>query len=326
MKEHVISKTVYRYLLPFSTFTITSRVEDQFHFCLLDREDGFDALPWTSNEVAEQAEDCAEQEDVSLQIILTRNLLANAYDYSSNENATESPLLRLPAEIRNRVYGYVLGGKTLHIIKYHKSPSKVVFRYNTCRLPEADSHQADCVRENGSENTSFDYIKYHEAQGCRFAGRDRFNTGRLDIQLLRVCRQIHREAALIPYTMNTFSFNEEHCIFCPFLNGLMASQQRALRGVTFYCNHGCYVMVDSKLRKRLISGGLEDLTIYGWHFNIFPIPLLAQEALQRLPFKKARVCITAYPNYKNDSIYARAIPVQSVREESRAVENKIEHP
>lgn len=36
-------------------------------------------------------------------------------DHSAAQNATTSPFLKLPPEIRQRIYGYALGGRILHV-------------------------------------------------------------------------------------------------------------------------------------------------------------------------------------------------------------------
>ncbi len=94
-------------------------------------------------------------------------------------NATVSPLLRLPSEIRNRIYGFVFGVHRLYI------------DYN----PHEHNYK---IIEGRREKIHVPGGLYHFAG----VGLDE----KICIGLLRVCRQTHEEAALLPYTLNTFYF------------------------------------------------------------------------------------------------------------------------
>ena len=96
-----------------------------------------------------------------------------------NRNGSTSPLLRLPPEIRLRIYKYVFGGQRLWI---------------DCRGPEYG-------------NT------YETHLGARFRHFNMTMTKNsdrtIDICVLRVCRQIFTEAALLPYAFNDFIFESQ---------------------------------------------------------------------------------------------------------------------
>ena len=94
-----------------------------------------------------------------------------------NRNASTSLLLRLPPEIRLRIYKYVFGGQRLWM-DFHGPQYK------------------DCDEMHlGGRFYHFDMTK----------GLDR----KLDFRLLRVCRQIFTEAALLPYALNEFAFESQ---------------------------------------------------------------------------------------------------------------------
>lgn len=57
-----------------------------------------------------------------------------------------------------------------------------------------------------------------------------FNHNVLPLALLRACRQLHGETALLPYAMNTFAFVGGF-EFRAFTDGLLAAQRRALRSI-----------------------------------------------------------------------------------------------
>jgi hypothetical protein len=99
----------------------------------------------------------------------------------AQRNATSSPLLRLPPEIRNMIYTLIIDVNT------------VVFT------------KAGLGR-----------------------GRHPIQDG---LALLRVCRQIHAEAALLPYALNTFVFWTFISDLQAFLYGRKKEQIAALRNV-----------------------------------------------------------------------------------------------
>lgn len=91
-----------------------------------------------------------------------------------NRNASVSPFLRLPPEIRIRIYRLVLGGQQIFIGLY----------------PNAFDH-------NNRSHCGERFYHFNTVNG---RGRG------LDIRLLRVCRQVFTETALLPYAHNHFSF------------------------------------------------------------------------------------------------------------------------
>jgi hypothetical protein len=91
-------------------------------------------------------------------------------------------ILRLPAELRNRIYVHVLGGRTYRF--------KDTVATSRARL---------------------------DTKGEKHV-----------LGLLYVCRQIHFETALMPYTLNTFSFREFDISLEPFLRQRSPSQIRSI--------------------------------------------------------------------------------------------------
>jgi hypothetical protein len=85
-------------------------------------------------------------------------------------NQRQSPLLRLPAELRNRIYEYTLGGNTILINPWFGKPR---FRITVC------------------DETSWEH------PGCLVA-------------LTAVCRQIHAEARFVPFELNCFHSHAEY--------------------------------------------------------------------------------------------------------------------
>jgi len=85
--------------------------------------------------------------------------------YSHKSNAIKSPLLRLPAELRNMIFGWVFYDVLYILSEYYRSHERVVYM-----------HVDDCP---GS------YTPH-------------------DLGLLLVCRQIYAETALLPYSLGSF--------------------------------------------------------------------------------------------------------------------------
>lgn len=145
-------------------------------------------------------------------------------------NNQDSPLLRLPPEIRNRIWHLALGGKLIRHNVYGRG------RYRMMPRPSE--------REN-----AFD--------------------------LLRTCRQIYAETALLPFSANTFSWS--------FYSNLGTSV-RAFR--KFQCSQLLEVQfempasdLNDPWSKNYLKGVFGGLTLGKWlpglqliHFCVFPDP------------------------------------------------------
>ena len=112
-------------------------------------------------------------------------------------NARQSPLLRLSPEIRNRIYKLVLGGHEIHI-----SAGCETLRSSICVLTHVDAETSD----DSSGESRGSWLDYNLHEHCcppsyRQRGTERI---KLDVSLLQVCKQIHEEAALLPFASNTF--------------------------------------------------------------------------------------------------------------------------
>ncbi|KAF1839924.1 uncharacterized protein K460DRAFT_349413 [Cucurbitaria berberidis CBS 394.84] len=92
----------------------------------------------------------------------------------AQRNKAVSPLLRLPAELRNHIYGYVLGGKSICLTS---SDGVCIGEIAPCLTPPESGY-------NGNE----------EEHGA--------------LQLLYVCRQVHAEARLLIFSLNVFRYSK----------------------------------------------------------------------------------------------------------------------
>lgn len=102
-------------------------------------------------------------------------------------NFATSPLLRLPPEIRNRIYSLALG------------PHRIVVRY----IPH--EHYYKTIKKQRYP------MHYGGGLYNRCASRDFLKEGSrsLRLGLLRSCRQIYGEVALLPYSLNKFAFGND---------------------------------------------------------------------------------------------------------------------
>lgn len=121
-----------------------------------------------------------------------------------NRNYSTSTLLRLPPEIRLSIYGFVLGGQHLWI---SHSGIKIEYMTQESRTP------ARLGRQTQSESPGLWFHQYgrlhHKTASQLDDSSDPSWDHGIQLGLLRVCRQVYVESALLPYGLNTFMF-ENH--------------------------------------------------------------------------------------------------------------------
>lgn len=149
--------------------------------------------------------------------------------------STPSLLLCLPVEIRLLIYTYVIGNETLHISCHYaeklerNSSSKLgpLVRLHKTR-ERSELYHCLCISENltRAERESFGCCKIEDAtHGIAISERGHIhyevpdpwfphyqcirgdNLARLNLALLKTCRQIYEEAWPVLYHTNTFSFH-----------------------------------------------------------------------------------------------------------------------
>ena len=159
------------------------------------------------------------------------------------------PFLKLSAELRNEIYSLVLGGsKAIHMRKLEGNAKgeREGWSGNVCIEPYSrhepfwsltgKAHlQYDAAEDRGMV---WDWGPNWEPCGCGASGCPPWKAVKtpLEVQLLRVCRQIHSEAALVPYKENLFdSFGR----FAPgwpcVADAFESSQCRAIANLAVGC-------------------------------------------------------------------------------------------
>ena len=195
-----------------------------------------------------------------------------------HRNSERSPFLRLPAEIRNRIYELALCGRVVHIsvrdcsrdsvgaMSYQKyyggdeerpSDQYLKLTHVLCLLPfdaEDKAYELSEQHDYGTDMTPRTYSGRHGrcystlADLKKISLRSQVHSWLIDpgkqcstcsgfqhswfnLALLRVCRQINKETALLPYSMNTFAFHEAWTLDVFLSKSLLPCQRRAIRSI-----------------------------------------------------------------------------------------------
>ena len=188
--------------------------------------------------------------------------------YRVRENASVW-LLKLPQELRDKIWGYILGGRTIHIkfaASHRWEPDwrsrgrgKACydfdgrFYYILCdaQASEQDGYELFKSEEYDAQNSSQADIRLSQerhavcyscyddcldATPYRFADEyvggpkdlEKLARNRIDISLLKVCRQIYVETNPILWGTTTWSFT--HALaFSQFMNRRNANQRRLMK-------------------------------------------------------------------------------------------------
>ena len=196
-------------------------------------------------------------------------------------------------------------------------------------MGQPDTYSSNEIRSSGTEHVNFHYEESHVTLLCTKSLLQRAVDNRLDTQLLRSSCQVHQEAALLPYALNTFSFVRGD-VFTKFLFDLMPVQQRAIRRVTIDHGWGTFAR-----RANLFSKltGLTEVTIYRichfygldgtWHVIDGRDLDKMCNWIEQLPIKKARLCLTRWRGSIGPVVFGEA-SARKAREWSRTMEERLE--
>ncbi|OCL03183.1 hypothetical protein AOQ84DRAFT_442893 [Glonium stellatum] len=156
----------------------------------------------------------------------------------SASNAVASPLLRLPAELRNRIYELVIGGQMIHIHAVRclcKEPKKYVVKYfigcSTCKLKKSEFEIHSRWLHSNRSNSLDTWEHRHEKCEALFCNMNGSRTRIFDLSLLRTCKQLYYETRLLPYSTNTFSFRSPKAFGIWALNQLDVYQRAAVEKI-----------------------------------------------------------------------------------------------
>ena len=140
---------------------------------------------------------------------------------SIDRNTDESPFFRLSPELRNRVYGLLLGGYDIYVYR----PYCMGGYYIDCVAVESETTWTEALSaETTAPQDHMETRKLYDPYAISDLDRSSL---RLDLSLLRVSKQIHQEAALLPFTLNTFVVSEWSSLG-GFANRLLMAQKLAI--------------------------------------------------------------------------------------------------
>ena len=142
-------------------------------------------------------------------------------------------------------------------------------------------------------------------------------TRSLGLGILRTCKQIHHDAALLPYLLNHFTFSSGDC-FATFINSLVPAQAQAIQSMTL--DNGCWTDFCIPTLQLNLLENLKDLTVFCRfaqdeesnslfdHQASKDEMMKTMEVLVHLGVEKARVCCTSLHkgDKKNDCIVMQA--------------------
>ena len=158
-------------------------------------------------------------------------------------NATTSPLLKLPAEIRERILTFVLGGMLIHIrctpfsfVEFTKSRvSKGVwaepgFSRYICQEKLTETQSRNKSRQGYPVIPTSDMKEYYikQERECHARCYKPGNEKQVNLQILGSSRQLYEEANYLLWSTNTFSFDDSF-VLGRFLECLNASQKQKLQ-------------------------------------------------------------------------------------------------
>ncbi|KAL1587615.1 hypothetical protein WHR41_03522 [Cladosporium halotolerans] len=151
-------------------------------------------------------------------------------------NETKSPLLRLPAELRNMIWEDVLSFTTIHIYEDEWKGLKSSIcrsKYNDHTYGTADDRTLDSPNSSSTPHQHWnDSYRTQHHPTCRLDTTAAAPSAPSppNLSLLATCSAIHAETALLPFALNTLSFYHDTSL-PPFVRRLAPAQARAIASV-----------------------------------------------------------------------------------------------
>ncbi|KAK4504640.1 hypothetical protein PRZ48_002601 [Zasmidium cellare] len=140
----------------------------------------------------------------------------------TSSNDSTSRLLKLPPEIRNRIYHFLLGGHDVHVNLAQSS--------NWLYICQAPTKEDEVFEQHKTTQTAPRFLHQHSA--CEPAVEHHPLSEAISLPVLRTCRKIHHEASLMPFSSNTFIIRDLSRL-SRFIQRLTPVQQRAVQHLEF---------------------------------------------------------------------------------------------
>lgn len=169
-------------------------------------------------------------------------------------NASTSPLLKLPAEIRDEILALVLGRKLIHLV-YIRRRRRRGCRHAVCTSPSSEYEAHEQFMTGYTHIPTHDSADFYsptfkmrhahckswdleadrvwtdeERFLSRLKSKEERRTPMLDLSILGACRKMYEEANAILWSTNTFSF-EDGLSLQKFIQGLHTTQSNKLTRV-----------------------------------------------------------------------------------------------
>lgn len=152
-------------------------------------------------------------------------------DRNRTQRNTKSLLLKLPQELKNRIYGLVCGGQDVHISSEYIRGFGMQLLSSICQHPGSqvasyERFSAVCADDHKNKHEE----PYFTHGICILAKREMSIPKALGRNLLLSCSQIYHEAMLVPISSNTFFFTAPSDLI-PFSKKLSPAMRRAVRSI-----------------------------------------------------------------------------------------------
>lgn len=154
----------------------------------------------------------------------------------SELNKNESLLLKLPSEVLNKILQKVVADQTVHVLPEGSRKYKTRICASPEDCPTSDSPRIHLARDDNTVNDGMEDDSCFTIRHEECANNITTKSG-LNLDILRVCRRIYREASLLPFQEDTFVFGLHAPIKGPlptiagFVNRLKREQREAVRHI-----------------------------------------------------------------------------------------------
>ena len=153
---------------------------------------------------------------------------------SAASNAANSPLLRLPPEVRCRIYDYAFGSCVVHVNVGYKGSRHTLTNCSSpqkCEAPLLQRRIQRIIKSSYPYNATWWHLEV-----CRKPS-NRQVTCKIPVHMMQVCRQIYHEVALKPFAEASFHviIPDRHCRseMKLFLATLVPTHARAIAHLRF---------------------------------------------------------------------------------------------
>lgn len=127
--------------------------------------------------------------------------------HSFTRNKNNSPLLALPSEIRTKILQKVMGGNNVHILPQPDRKYQAFVCLSPEDYPDHESPRVTIASDDNNFNyelgSSQCFTTRHKSCSTPISNAITARNG-LNLDLLRVCRQLYQEAAFLPFQQNNF--------------------------------------------------------------------------------------------------------------------------